>query len=156
MADKTTSSDKLVSANRKAYFDYEVLESLEVGMSLTGTEIKSIREGRVNLRDAYARIDNGEVWLNNLHISPYAQGNRNNHEPLRRRKLLLHRRQIAELASKSAEKGFSLVPLRLYLKDGIAKMELGVVRGKRQFDKRETIAKREASREMERAIRQVR
>lgn len=149
-------SDKVVSVNRKAYFDYEVLDSLEVGMALTGTEIKSIREGRVNLRDAYARIENGEVWVQNLHISPYAQGNRNNHEPLRRRKLLLHHAQIADLMSRTKEKGFTLVPLRMYLKDGRAKLELGVVRGKRQYDKRETIARRESDREIERVIRQAR
>ena len=148
--------DKTISQNRKAYFDYEVLESQEVGMVLTGTEIKSIREGRVNLRDAYARIENGEAWLLGVHISPYAQGNRNNHEPTRRRKLLLHRKQIVELAAQTAQRGFSLVPLKLYLKDGRAKIELGVVRGKRQYDKRETIAQREADREMERAIRQAR
>ena len=145
--------DRLVSANRKAYFDYEVLDSLEVGMVLTGTEIKSLREGRANLQDSYARIDNGEVWLSHLHISPYAQGNRNNHEPLRQRKLLLHKNQIADLASRTKEKGFSLVPLRLYIKDGRAKLQLGLVRGKRQFDKRETIAKREAEREIGRALR---
>ncbi|MBI4498340.1 MAG: SsrA-binding protein SmpB [Chloroflexi bacterium] len=147
---------KVISVNRKAYFDYEVLDSLEAGMVLTGTEIKSLREGRVNLRDAYARVEHGEVWLYNMHIAPYAHGNRYNHEPMRRRKLLLHRGQIAELAGRTAEKGYTLVPLRLYLKDGYAKIELGVVRGKRQYDKRETIARREAEREMERAMRQAR
>lgn len=156
MADKAekTKSDRLVSANRKAYYDYEVLDSLEVGIVLTGTEIKSIREGRVNLQDSYARIDKGEVWLSHVHISPYAQGNRNNHEPMRQRKLLLHHGQIMDLLARTKEKGFSLVPLRLYLKQGRAKLQLGLVRGKKQYDKRETLRQREDDREMERAVRE--
>lgn len=122
-------------------------------MSLTGTEIKSIRAGRVNLRDGYARTDGGELWLYNVHISTYDPGSRFNHEPTRTRKLLLHRREINELAGKATQKGFTLVPLKLYLnKKGIAKVEIGLARGKRVYDKREAMSQRQADRDMERAI----
>jgi SsrA-binding protein len=144
--------EKVFATNRKAYYDYHVLESLEAGLALTGTEIKSIRAGRVNLRDGYARVQNGEVWLYNTHISPYEQGNRYNHEPMRPRKLLLHRGEIGRLAGKSQEQGLTLVPLRLYERKGHAKVELGVVRGKKQYDKREAIATRDARREIDRAL----
>ena len=144
---------KLIANNRKAYHDYIILESFEAGIVLTGTEIKSIRAGRVNLRDGYARPDGGELWLYNVHISKYDPGNRYNHEPTRTRKLLLHRKQISELAGKAAQKGFTLVPLKLYLnKKGIAKVEIGLARGKKVYDKRETMVQRQADREMERAI----
>jgi SsrA-binding protein len=144
---------KLIANNRKAYHDYIILESFEAGMSLTGTEIKSIRAGRVNLRDGYARTDGGELWLYNVHISTYDPGSRFNHEPTRTRKLLLHRREINELAGKATQKGFTLVPLKLYLnKKGIAKVEIGLARGKRVYDKREAMSQRQADRDMERAI----
>ena len=144
--------EKVFATNRKAYHDYHVLESLEAGLVLTGTEIKSVRAGRVNLRDGYARVRDGEVWLYNTHISPYEQGNRYNHEPMRPRKLLLHKMEIGRLAGKSQEQGLTLVPLRMYDHKGHAKVELAVVRGKRQYDKREAIARRDAAREVDRAV----
>ena len=143
-----------VAVNRKAYHDYHVLESLEVGIALMGTEVKSLRKGDVNLRDAYARVENGEVWLHNAHIARYDAGNRFNHDPLRPRKLLLHRKQINELNRRLQEGGTTLVPLRLYFKDSHrVKLELGLVRGKKQYDKREAIAKRDVEREIARAVR---
>jgi SsrA-binding protein len=144
--------EKLIAVNRKAYHDYHVEETIEVGMVLTGTEIKSVRAGRVNLREAYARIENGEAWLLNCHIAPYEQGNRYNHEPTRKRKLLLHREQINRLQGKVNEKGLTLVPLRLYIRNDVAKIALGLVRGKKLYDKREVIAKRDAAREVERDL----
>jgi SsrA-binding protein len=139
-----------IAVNRRARHDYAIEETLEAGLVLTGTEIKSIRAGRVNLAEAYARVEHGEAWLIGAHIAPYEQGNRNNHEPLRTRKLLLHRDQIAELIGRVTSKGFTLVPLRLYIKDGRAKLEIGVARGKKTHDKRRTIAERDARRELER------
>jgi SsrA-binding protein len=139
-----------IALNRRARHDYAVEESIEAGLVLTGTEIKSIRAGRVNLAEAYARIEHGEAWLIGAHIAPYEQGNRNNHEPLRTRKLLLHRDQIAELIGRVQSKGYTLVPLRLYIRDGRAKLEIGVARGKKTHDKRRTIAERDARRELER------
>ncbi len=147
---------KTISLNRKAYHDYDIHESVEAGIVLTGSEIKSIRDGKVNIREAYARPQGGELWLFNAHIAHYANGNRYNHEPTRPRKLLLHRRQIDELAAKVTQKGFTLAPLKLYLKNGIAKVELGLARGKKLHDKRESMARRQADREMERAMKQVR
>jgi SsrA-binding protein len=147
--------DKVFASNRKAYHDYHVLESMEAGLALTGTEIKSVRAGRVNLRDGYARVQDGEVWLYNIHISPYDQGNRYNHEPMRPRKLLLHKGEIGRIAGKSQEEGLTLVPLRLYERKGHAKVELAVVRGKRQYDKRQAISQREAAREVDRAIKEA-
>ncbi|HIE17892.1 MAG TPA: SsrA-binding protein SmpB [Dehalococcoidia bacterium] len=144
---------KTVTINRKAYHDYHILETLEAGIALTGTEIKSIRAGRVNIRDAYARPQGGELWLHNAHIAPYQPGSYYNHEPNRPRKLLLHRRQIDELAGMVTQKGLTLVPLKLYIKRGIAKLELGVARGKKLHDKREALARRETEREIERALR---
>ncbi len=142
--------EKTVALNRRARYDYAVEQTLEAGIVLTGTEIKSIRAGRVNLGDAYARIEHGEAILIGAHIAPYEQGNRYNHEPLRTRKLLLHRDQIAELAGLSQAKGLTIVPLRLYLRDGLAKLELGVARGKKTHDKRRAIAERDARRELQR------
>jgi len=143
-----------VSLNRKAFHDYIIEETVEAGLVLTGTEVKSIRAGRVNLRDAYARPEKGEMWLLNAHIAPYQAGNRYNHEPGRPRKLLLHRKQILELGRKVQEKGLTVVPLKLYFsKQGRAKVELGLGRGKKLYDKRETLARRDAEREMERAAR---
>lgn len=145
-------AERVIATNRKAYHDYEVVESLEAGMVLTGTEIKSIRDGRVNLRDGFAVIREGEVWLLNVHIAPYHHGNRENHDPLRERKLLLHRREINRLVGKVHERGWTLVPLRLYLRRNRAKVELGLVRGKRQYDKRQAIAERDAERDLRRAM----
>jgi SsrA-binding protein len=143
---------KTISLNRKAYHDYAIEESVEAGIVLTGTEIKSIRAGRVNIREAYAHPQGGELWLFNAHIAHYEGGNRYNHEPTRPRKLLLHRRQINELSGKVTQKGFTLVPLKLYLKNGVAKVELGLARGKKHYDKRESMARRQAELDMERAM----
>jgi SsrA-binding protein len=144
---------KIISVNRQAYHDYFVERTIEAGISLVGTEIKSIREGKVNLRGSYAIARNGELWLENAHIAVYEHGNRYNHEPLRNRKLLLHRREIEQLQAKVATKGLTLIPLKLYLKGGKAKIELGLCRGKKLYDKREAIAERDVKREMERVIR---
>ena len=145
---------KTITVNRKAYHDYHIEDSFEAGVVLTGTEIKSIRAGRVNLRDAYARAENGEMWLLGAHIAQYQAGNRYNHEPKRPRKLLLHHREIAELSSATLRKGLTIVPLKLYLKNGIAKVEIGIARGKKAYDKREAIAQRDAQREVQRALSQ--
>ncbi|MCL4543936.1 MAG: SsrA-binding protein SmpB [Chloroflexi bacterium] len=144
--------DDTIAVNRRAYHDYFIEDTFETGIVLTGTEIKSIRTGRVNLRDGYAQVRNGELWLYNVHIAPYEQGNRYNHEPKRDRKLLMHRQEIIALGSKVQRAGLTLVPLRLYLKHGRAKVALGLARGKRQYDKRESIAEREAQREIARAF----
>ena len=143
---------KTITVNRKAYHDYTILESLEAGIVLSGSEIKSIRAGRVNIRDAYARPDSGELWLVNAHIAAYEAASRFGHEPNRPRKLLLHRRQINELTALVSQKGLTLVPLKLYIKKGTAKLELGVGRGKKFHDKREVIARRDTEREIERAM----
>ena len=141
-----------ITVNRKAYHDYHILESLEAGIVLTGTEIKSVRAGRVTIRDAYAKPEGSELWLYNAHIAGYQAGSYYDHEPDRPRKLLLHRKQINELAAMANQKGLTLVPLKLYIKRGIAKLELGVARGKRFHDKRAAIARRESDREIERAL----
>jgi len=153
MALKDREHVKVVAVNRRANHDYFIDDRIEAGLVLTGTEIKSIREGRVNLREGYARIMDGEAWLTGVHIAPYEQGNRYNHEPLRDRKLLLHRDEIGSLLGKVKQRGYTLVPLQLYLKHGRAKVELGLARGKREFDKRESIARREAQREIDRHLR---
>lgn len=152
--DQRENAFKVISVNRQAYHDYTVEQTVEAGVSLVGTEIKSIRDGKVNLRSSYALIRNGEIWLENAHIAVYDFGNRFNHEPLRRRKLLLHRREIQQLEHKVATKGLTLIPLKLYLKGGRAKLELGLCRGKKLYDKREAIAERDVKREMERIVRQ--
>lgn len=144
---------KTIATNRKALHDYEILDKVEAGLVLTGTEIKSIRAGRANLGDAYARAEGGELWLYNVHISPYPQAGPFNHEPYRPRKLLLHREQIAELVGKAAQKGLTLVPLRLYIRDHHAKVELALARGRRVYDKRRAIAEKDARRQMERGVR---
>jgi SsrA-binding protein len=149
-------TDHTVAVNRRARHDYAIEDTLEAGLVLTGTEIKSIRAGRANLAEAYARIERGEAWLIGAHIAPYEQGNRNNHEPTRTRKLLLHRDQIAELVGKTQAKGFTLVPLRLYIRDGLAKLEVGIARGKKAHDKRRTIAERDMRRELEREGKEAR
>lgn len=143
---------KTVATNRKAYHNYRIEDSLEVGIALTGTEIKSIRAGRVSLGDAYARLEGGELWLLNAHIARYEASSYLSHEPTRPRKLLLHRKQIDSLTSKVAEKGFTLVPLKLYIKDSIAKVEVALAKGKRLYDKRESITRRETEREIERTV----
>jgi len=142
-----------VAVNRRAHHDFFIDEKYEAGMMLTGTEVKSVRNGRCNLRDGYVRIDRGEAWLENVHISPYAQGNLMNHEPLRPRKLLLHRKEISSLIGKVKQRGYTLIPLRVYFSRNHAKVEIGLARGKRQYDKREAIAEREAKREIARAVR---
>lgn len=145
-----------VALNRRARHDYAIEQTLEAGIVLTGTEIKSIRAGHANLAEAYARIEHGEAWLIGAHIAPYEQGNRNNHEPTRTRKLLLRRGEIAELIGKTQAKGYTLVPLRLYIRGGLAKLELGLGRGKKAHDKRRTIAERDMRRELEREGKEAR
>lgn len=146
--------EKIITLNRKARQDYEIIESLEAGMVLTGTEVKSLREGRMNLKDSYARVQNGEVYLINAHISPYSHGNVRNHEPLRDRKLLLHKAEIKRLTGKTEVKGLTLIPLKAYFSRGRVKLQLALARGKRQYDKRETIKRREAEIEMKRELKQ--
>ena len=153
MPEKKDERERDVAVNRRAYHDYFVDEKYEAGVVLTGTEVKSLRAGRCNLRDGFVRIDGNEAWLENVHISPYAQGNLMNHEPMRPRKLLLHRRQIATLIGKVRQKGYTLIPLRVYFSRNHAKVEVGLARGKREFDKREAIAERDAKREIARAMR---
>ncbi|EHQ92192.1 SsrA-binding protein SmpB [Desulfosporosinus youngiae] len=144
---------KVISENRKAFHDYYIEDRVEAGIILTGTEIKSIRNGRVNLKDSYARLDNGEVWVHQMHISPYEQGNRFNHDPLRPRKLLLHRSEINKLIGKIQQQGLTLIPIKIYLKKGMAKVELAVGQGKKNYDKRQALAEREGKRDIERALR---
>jgi SsrA-binding protein len=152
--DTRAAGEKLVATNRQARHDYFIEETFEAGLALTGTEIKSIRAGRLNLREAYARVENGEAWLVGMHVSPYDQaGGAFQHDPLRPRKLLLHRREIAYLRAQLGQKGLTLVPLRLYLKRGRAKVELGLAKGKKLYDKRDSLAAREARRDVERALR---
>ncbi len=146
-------AEKTITFNRKALHDYHVLERMEAGIALSGTEIKSIRLGRVNLRDAYARPEQGEMWLVGAHIAQYPPAGPYNHDPTRRRKLLLHGDEIAELTKMVDERGLTVVPLRLYLKRGKAKVELALARGKREYDRRQDIAKRDAEREIQRALR---
>lgn len=143
---------KPVATNRRARYEFWIEETHEAGLVLTGTEVKSLREGRVSLADAFARVDGEEVWLHHLHISPYAQGNIHNHDPMRTRKLLLHRREILRLRSKTDRKGYTLVPLRLYFRHGVAKVELAVARGRHLYDRRDRIAEREAERRIARNI----
>src|ERR1700709_2188251 len=141
-----------IAENRKAYFDYHLIETFEAGIALMGTEVKAIREGRVNLRDSFARLENGEVFLFNVTISPYSPRGYAEHEPLRRRKLLLHRHEIRKLIGKTVEKGMTLVPTRLYFKKGRVKGALSLAKGKKEYDKRETVRRREADRETRAAI----
>ncbi len=148
------SGEKLIASNRQARFEYSIFETVEAGLALTGTEIKSIRAAKVTLRDAYARIDDGEVWLIGMHISPYEQaGSYFQHDPLRPKKLLLHRRQIFRLKAELGQKGLTLVPLRLYLRGGRAKLELGLAKGRKLYDKRDAMAERDAKRDVARALR---
>ncbi len=145
-------AEQLIATNRRARHEYHVEESLEAGLALTGTEVKSLRTGRVSLLEAFARVDRGQVWLHHLHIPPYDAGNIFNHDPLRPRKLLLHRSEIRRLAGKAGQKGYTLIPLRLYFTRGIAKVELALARGKKLYDKRAAIGEREARRQAERAL----
>lgn len=151
MADKI-SGEKVFATNKKAFHDYFIMEKFEAGIALLGTEVKAIREGRLNLKDSYALVQGGEAYLFNCHISPYSHGNRENHEPTRTRKLLLHQKEIKKLIGKTQEKGLTLVPLRVYLKRGKIKVELGVARGKKLIDKRETVRRKEADREARAAM----
>ena len=145
--------DRVVTTNRRAFHEYTVLETIEAGIALTGTEIKSIRDGKVTISEAYARIEDGELWLIGSHISPYTHGNRSNHEPDRPRKLLVHKSQIRDLRAAIEQKGMTLIPLRVSLKQGRAKIDIGVARGKKLYDKRDAAAERESRRDVERAMR---
>ncbi len=147
MATKPNTGEKLIASNKKALHDYFVLQKLEAGLELTGTEVKSLRDGKANLKDSYVIFKGGQAFLFGTHISPYTHGNRENHDPERTRKLLLHRREIEKLESQVVEKGLTVVPLRLYFKGRNAKVEIAVVRGKKLYDKRETEKRREADRE---------
>ena len=153
MPDKKDERARDAAVNRRAYHDYFIDDKLEAGIMLTGTEVKSVRGGRTNLRDGFVRIDGNEAWLENVHISPYAEANLMNHEPMRPRKLLLHRKEIASLIGKVRQKGYTLIPLRVYFARNRAKVEVGLARGKKQYDKREAIAERDAKREIARAMR---
>jgi SsrA-binding protein len=151
MIDRSEPQNRVLIANRKALHDYEILERWEAGIALVGTEVKSLRAGKANMGDSYAVIEDGEAWLLQLHISPYAQASQFNHDPLRKRKLLLHKQQIRRLRSKTLEKGLTLVPLNLVLVRNRVKIELALARGKKLYDKREAKARREAARDLERA-----
>jgi SsrA-binding protein len=144
--------EKVVATNRKAYHDYHIQETYEAGIVLLGTEVKSLREGKANLKDSYAIIKNNEVFLLNCHISPYSHGNIFNHDPLRTRKLLLNRKEINKLYGHITQKGLTLIPLKIYFKDGKAKVEIGLAKGKRQYEKREAIKEKESRREIERHL----
>ncbi|MGZ5328590.1 MAG: SsrA-binding protein SmpB [Actinomycetota bacterium] len=149
---RRTEDEKTVASNRRARHDYAIRETLEAGIQLTGDEVKSLRGGRASLTDCYARVRDGEAWIEGMHIPPYEQGDVKRHLPTRPRKLLLHRREIEKLASQQQEERLAIVPLRVYFTHGIAKVELGVGRGKREFEKRQSIAKRESQREIERSL----
>ncbi len=148
-----SAGEKTVSSNRRAGFDYHILRTLEAGLSLTGTEIKSIRDGHVSIREAYVRPDNGQMWLVGAHIAAYAPASRMNHDPTRSRRLLLHKREIRELEREATTSAATIVPLRLYLKNGKAKLEIALAKGKRKYDKRQDIAKRESDRRIQQALR---
>ncbi|MBP3400414.1 MAG: SsrA-binding protein SmpB [Selenomonadales bacterium] len=150
---ETKSNIKIVAENRKARHDYHIHETYEAGIALTGTEVKSLRAGRANLKDSYAHVENGEMMISQMHISPYEQGNIFNHEPMRKRKLLMHKKEILKLFGKTREKGYSLVPLKLYFTRGKAKLQIALASGKKNYDKRQDIAARDAKRDMERAMR---
>ncbi len=147
---------KVIADNRRARHEYEILETFEAGISLVGTEVKSLRGGQANLQDAFARVEEGEVWLYNCHISPYDKGNRFNHDPVRKRRLLMHRREIFKLKSKIQEKGLTLIPLRLYFKGSLAKVALALAKGKQLYDKRQAVSKRDSKRQLERVMKSSR
>jgi SsrA-binding protein len=146
------SGTKLIAQNRKARYNYHIEETIEAGLALVGTEVKACRDGKVSLTDAYATVSDGEAWLVQCHIGQYSHGNRANHDPLRARKLLLHRDEIEKLSVKVGQEGRTLIPLRLYFKHGLAKVEIAIARGKKRYDKRATIAKRDAERQMQREL----
>ena len=154
MKDRTDrqKAERSIAENRKAYHDYHLLETFEAGMALLGTEVKAIREGRVNLRDSFGRVEDGEVFLYNVHISPYSHRGSSDHEPTRRRKLLLHRQEIQKLIGKTVQRGMTLVPVRMYFKNGRVKVSMSLAKGKQSYDKRETIKRREAERETRAAL----
>jgi SsrA-binding protein len=154
MAEQTAreKAQSSIAENRKAFHDFHLMETFEAGLVLLGTEVKAIREGRVNLRDSFARVEDGEIFIYNVHISPYSHRGYADHEPLRRRKLLLHRSEIRKLIGKTVEKGMTLVPTRLYFKDGRVKVAVSLAKGKKDYDKRETIKKRETDRETRAAV----
>ena len=155
MGKEKDSFEKAVVTNRKAYHDYFIEEKFEAGIMLQGTEVKSLRDGRVNLQDSYASVREGQIFLHHCHISPYSHGNLLNHEPLRTRKLLLHRKEINKLLVKTQQQGLTIIPLRIYFsKRGLAKVEIGLAKGKKQHDRRESDKSREASREVERAMKE--
>jgi len=157
MGKEKDSFEKAVVTNRKAYHDYFIEEKFEAGIMLQGTEVKSLRDGRVNLQDSYASVREGQIFLHHCHISPYSHGNLSNHEPLRTRKLLLHRKEINKLLVKTQQQGLTIIPLRIYFsKRGLAKVEIGLAKGKKQHDRRESDKTREASREVERAMKEKR
>ncbi|WP_412988593.1 SsrA-binding protein SmpB [Pediococcus siamensis] len=156
MAKTKKKQDSALAQNKKARHDYLILKTYEAGMVLTGTEIKSVRASRINLRDGYVQIRNGEAVLMNIHISEYLEGNQFNHDPLRNRKLLLHKKEIAELAEQTQNKGITIVPLKVYLKHGFAKVLIGVAKGKHEYDKRETIKRRDQEREIAKAVKRYR
>jgi len=151
---KKDAGEKIIAQNKTARLNYFIDDTYEAGIVLVGTEVKSIREGRVNLKDSYALVREGEVWLHEMHVSPYSHGNRYNHEPLRTRKLLLHNREIKRLYGKSREKGLTLIPLKIYFKNGKVKVEIGVGRGKKLYDKREDMKLKDDRRDMQRALRE--
>jgi SsrA-binding protein len=151
---KVRSGDRVVAKNRKARHEFHVLQTWEAGLVLQGTEVKSLRDGKANLADAYARIDAGELWLYNMHVSPYEAGNRFNHDPLRRRKLLMHRSELRRLVGEVEQKGLTLVPLDVHFSGGIAKVDLALVRGKKLHDKRDTLRERAVARDMERGFKE--
>jgi SsrA-binding protein len=153
---ETKPGERPIADNRKAFHDFHILETFEAGVALLGTEVKAIREGRVNLRDSYARAEAGEIWVYNIHISPYTHRGYADHEPTRRRKLLLHREEIRKLIGKTTERGMTLVPTRMYFKSGRVKLAVGLAKGKKEHDKRETIRRREAERETRAAIKERR
>ena len=149
-------AQKHIAENRKAFHDYHIVDTYEAGVVLQGTEVKAIREGNVNLRDSFGRVEGGEVWIYNVHISPYSHRGYSDHEPMRRRKLLLHRQEIKKLIGKTVERGMTLVPTRMYFKDGRVKLAISLAKGKKDHDKRETIKRREADRETRAAVKERR
>lgn len=153
---KKQSGEKIIAQNKTARLNYFIEDTMEAGMALLGTEVKSMREGKVNLKDSYALVEDGEVFVYDMHVSPYSHGNRMNHEPLRKRKLLLHGKEIKRLYGKSRERGLALIPLKLYFKNGRVKLEIGIGKGKKLYDKREDIKGQAARREIERGMRERR
>ncbi|MBI4282113.1 MAG: SsrA-binding protein SmpB [Chloroflexi bacterium] len=150
---KATDHSRVIAVNRRAYHDYDILETVEAGLVLTGTEIKSLRAAQMDIQHAFARVEGGEAWLLNAHISQYPQGNIYNHDPVRPRKLLLHAREIGELAGTTTQKGLTLIPLRVYIKGHVAKVQIGLARGRKLYDKRQAIIEKEQEREIGRAVR---